>query len=68
MLKPGVRGAVLSLREGYLQRRDHKLSALQDQMDVGKFGGEIVRHMRRQIEIECEWIRRLRRIERSIEE
>jgi DNA-binding PadR family transcriptional regulator len=67
-LKPDVRGAVLGLRESYLERRDQKLSALQDQMDVGKFGAEIVRHMRKQIEIECEWIRHLRRIERVIEE
>lgn len=67
-LKPHVRGAVLSLREGYLQRRHQKLGALQDKMDLGKFGGEIVRHMRKQIEIECAWIRHLRRIERSIEE
>jgi DNA-binding PadR family transcriptional regulator len=67
-LKPEVREAVLSLREAYLQRRDQKLGALADEMDLGKFGGEIVRHMRKQIEIECAWIRHLRRIERSIEE
>jgi DNA-binding PadR family transcriptional regulator len=67
-LKPDVRGAVLGLREGYLERRDQKLSALQDPMDLGKFGAEIVRHMRKQIEIEREWIRHLRRIERAIEE
>jgi DNA-binding PadR family transcriptional regulator len=67
-LKPDVRGAVLSLREGYLQRRDQKLGALEDQMDLGRFGGEIVRHMRKQIEIERDWIRHLRRIEKTIEE
>jgi DNA-binding PadR family transcriptional regulator len=67
-LQPDVRGRVLSLREGYLERRDQKLSGLQERMDLGKFGGEIVRHMRKQIEIEREWIRHLRRIERSIEE
>jgi DNA-binding PadR family transcriptional regulator len=67
-LKPDVREAVLSLREGYLQRRNQKLGALEHGMDLGKFEGEIVRHMRKQIEIEREWIRHLRRIDRSIGE
>jgi len=66
-LRPDVRGAVLSLREGYLERRDQKLGVLEAGMDLGKFGGEIVRHMRKRIEIERDWIRHLRRIERSIE-
>jgi DNA-binding PadR family transcriptional regulator len=67
-LRPDVRQAVLSLREGYLERRDRKLGGLQDRMDLGKFGGEIVRHMRKQIEIEREWIRRLRRMMKSLKE
>jgi hypothetical protein len=32
---------------------------------LGKFGGEIVRHMRTQIEMELEWTRRLRRISKT---
>src|SRR5579871_1371908 len=67
-LKPESRESILNLREGYLRRRDQKLAALQGNMDLGKFGAEIVRHMRKQIEIDCEWIRHLRRLEKSIEE
>ncbi len=65
-LKPEARESILTLRENYLQRRDQKLQALQGKMDLGKFGGEVVRYMRKQIEVECEWIRHLRRIEKTI--
>lgn len=65
-LKPEARESILSLRENYLQHRDQKLQALQGKMDLGKFGGEVVRYMRKQIEVECEWIRHLRRIEKTI--
>ncbi len=69
-LRVGVFGAlegesrqgILSSRESFLARRDQTLSGLQEKMDLGKFGGEIVRHMRKQIEMEREWIRHLRRI------
>jgi hypothetical protein len=30
-------------------------------MELGKFGGEVVRHMRKQIELEQDWVRHLRR-------
>ena len=56
------REAILSARGSFLQRRDQKLQALQENMELGKFGGEIVRYMRRQIEMEQGWIRHLRRI------
>jgi DNA-binding PadR family transcriptional regulator len=64
-LKPEVRQSILGQRENWLQRRDHHLAALQASMELGRFGGEIVRHRRRQVEIELEWIGRLRRIERA---
>ena len=61
-LTPKSREAILSGREKYLGHRDQKLEALQSNMELGKYGGEIVRYMRKQIEIEQEWIRHLRRI------
>jgi len=64
-LKTESRQAILAGRESFLARRNQNLEALQDRMDLGKFGGEIVRHMRQQIEIEQEWIRRLRRIAKA---
>lgn len=60
------RESILAKREDYLQRRDQKLENLQAQMELGKFGGEIVRYLRKQIEMECEWIRHLRRMEKAL--
>src|SRR5215469_6332154 len=57
--------AILSAREAFLQRRDQKLETLQENMELGKFGGEIVRHMRKQIQMNQEWIRHLRRIAKT---
>ena len=66
-LKPEVRENIVARREGWLQRRDQSMATLQAKMELGKFGGEIVRHMRKQVEIELEWIRHLRRIAKSIQ-
>jgi DNA-binding PadR family transcriptional regulator len=64
-LKADVQQAILGGREKRLQRRDQVLETLQEKMDLGKFGGEVVRHMRKQIEMEREWVRHLRRITRT---
>lgn len=61
-LKPETRETILEQRENWLQKRDQHMAALQANMELGKFGGEIVRYMRKQVEMECEWIRHLRRI------
>jgi len=65
-LKPESRESILASRESYLYGRDQTLQNLQAQMELGKFGAEIVRHMRRQIEMELEWIRHLRRIAKTV--
>lgn len=64
-LKPEAREAVLAQREKYLRRRDHTLVVLQEKMELGKFGSEIVKHLRKQIEMEGEWIRHVRRIAKT---
>lgn len=64
-LKPEVQEAVFTARETRLQRRDQVLEALQEKMDLGKFGGEIVRFMRTEIGNEQEWIRHLRRMAKT---
>ncbi len=63
-LKLETRENILKRREEWLHRRDKGLATLQTNLELGKFGGEIVRHMRKQIEMELEWIRHLRRIAR----
>lgn len=64
-LQPEHRVAILGRRDHYLAQRDQRLDTLQSNMDVGRFGGEIIRHMRKQIQIEREWIRHLGRIAKS---
>ena len=64
-LKPDIRESVLTAREQRLERQDEKLGALQGKMDLGKFGEEIVRYMRKEIEMEQEWIQRLRRMAKA---
>ena len=61
-LRSEAREAILGGRASYLQRRDGKLASLERNMDLGKFGGEVVRYMRKQIAMELEWIQHLRRI------
>ncbi|SRR5579871_6804682 len=69
-LFPGLsadsRESILGLRESYLQGRGERLAALQGRMDLGKFGGEIVTHMRKQVAMDLEWIQHLRRIAKTI--
>lgn len=67
-LQPANREDILTRRETWLQIRDQKLASLQANMELGKFGGEIVRHMRKQIEMEVEWVRHLRRIAKAIQD
>lgn len=62
VLKRETRENILGGREQWLQNRDQKLAALQANLELGKFGGEIVRHRRKQIEMELEWNRHLRRV------
>jgi DNA-binding PadR family transcriptional regulator len=64
-LQPKDRVAILGRRDHSLAQRDQRLDALQSKMDVGRFGGEIIRHMRKQIQLEREWIRHLGRIAKS---
>jgi DNA-binding PadR family transcriptional regulator len=59
-LKRETREKILALRENWLRQRDKHLSTLQSNLELGKFGGEIVRHLRKQIEMELEWVRHLR--------
>jgi DNA-binding PadR family transcriptional regulator len=67
-LKPEIRENILSRREDWLQNRDQHLAMLQVNLELGKFGGEIVRHMRKQVEMDLDWVRHLRRIARTMDD
>jgi len=66
-LKPEVQQSIFQQRQRYLARREETLESLQARMDLGVFGGEVVRYMRKQIDMEQDWIRHLRRMARSVE-
>ncbi len=61
-LQSEVRERILAMREEFLRGRDQKLAALEKNMDLGQFGTEIVKHMRKQVEMDAEWVRHLRRV------
>jgi DNA-binding PadR family transcriptional regulator len=62
LLPAEARERILGLREGFLQGRDERLAALQKNMDLGVYGGEVVIFLRAQVKIELAWIGRLRRL------
>lgn len=66
-LKPDVREMILEKREDFLRKRDQKLASMVSNLETGKFGGEIVKHMRKQIEMELDWVAHLRRLAKSAE-
>ena len=62
-LLPGeARERILGLREDFLTGRDERFAALQKNMELGAYGGEVVIFMRAQIKVELAWIGRLRRL------
>ncbi|HEY1676844.1 MAG TPA: PadR family transcriptional regulator [Candidatus Sulfotelmatobacter sp.] len=65
-LQPQARETVLARRDAYLQKRGLKLEALEASIRVGKFGGEVVGYMRKQIDMERAWIRHLQRTTKAL--
>ena len=65
LLIPETREHILSLRENYLHSHEATLTALQDNMDVGIWGGEVLKHRHEKTQLELAWIRRLRRLSKS---
>jgi len=62
VLDEPVRARILKQRESYLHGREAKLTALRHNMDLGIYGGEVVRYLVEQIHSELAWSRRLRRL------
>ncbi|MGH9683284.1 MAG: PadR family transcriptional regulator [Candidatus Acidiferrales bacterium] len=61
-LDPAARDQILEKRKSFLEARDGKFANLERDMDLGRYGGEVVRFLRWQIRAELAWIDRLRRI------
>jgi len=62
VLDPEVRQRILEERERHLQQREQRLAGLEQNVELGVYGGEVVRHLTEQIRAERAWIRRLRRL------
>ncbi len=62
VLEKPARTRILEQRESYLRVRQGKLGTLRDNMDLGAYGGEVVRYLIEQIHSELGWIRRLGRL------
>jgi len=54
------RGRILQVRERYLRSRQERLEGRAARMDIGYYGGEVLRFLRRQIRSELGWISRMR--------
>ena len=65
LLQPEVREIILTRRESYLQGLGQRLALLESNVNVGKYGAEVIGQMRDQIAVETNWIQHLRRILKS---
>src|SRR5215472_2228236 len=64
-LAPAVREQILSTREMVLHEHDRRLETLQQNLDLGLYGGEVVAHLREGFAAELNWIRRLRKLQKG---
>jgi len=62
LLSAEVRERILTTREAALQQQDQRMAALQQGMELGIYGTEIVQHRREHIKAELDWVRRLRQL------
>ena len=65
LLPPEARERIIAAREAALQGKDRQMAALQQNMHLGDYGEEIVRHRREQIKAELDWVGRLRHFQRK---
>jgi DNA-binding PadR family transcriptional regulator len=62
LLEEPVRNGILQQRESYLRHREERLTAMRLNVELGIYGGEVVRYLIEQIESERVWIGRLHRL------
>ena len=65
VIDSSARAVILDKREAYLRKRAVRFGPLESEMDIGKYGREVVRFIRQQINAELAWIVQLRRIDRK---
>ena len=60
LLPSETRASILDLRETYLRGRADRLDRLAQNVELGVYGAEVVRHLVKQTRFDLAWIRRLR--------
>lgn len=65
LLPAEARERILAAREAALQRNDQHMAALEQNMQLGDYGEEIVRHRREGIKLELDWVQQLRRFQKK---
>ncbi len=66
ILDPAAREQILAKRMKYLEEREQRFLLLKTRMNPGRYGGEVVQFVRRQVRAEIAWIGRLRRVDRRV--
>jgi DNA-binding PadR family transcriptional regulator len=61
VLDPPVRLQILSTRDRWLAGREQRLAHIASSMDTGRWGGEVIRHLRERTHCERLWIAALKR-------
>jgi DNA-binding PadR family transcriptional regulator len=62
LLASEVRGQILEKRRVHLEKNDERFALLQNQMELGRYGTEVVRFLRERTRAEISWIERLERM------
>ncbi|HEY1801263.1 MAG TPA: helix-turn-helix transcriptional regulator [Terriglobales bacterium] len=60
-----VRERILKRRKEYLHGQTEKFARLQENIEVGTYGGEVIDHLRQMGSLQLKWIERLQRLEKS---
>lgn len=61
-LDSAVRERILGARKSFLEARDEKFARMQQEAELGRYGGDVVRFLRKQTRAELGWIEHLLRI------
>lgn len=62
LLRPDARERILEAREEALRAQGEKFRRLEEELELGTYGGEVVGFLRRQLHEELAWIGRLRKL------
>jgi DNA-binding PadR family transcriptional regulator len=65
ILALATRKQILQQREGYLLQREQQFAALAENLELDGYAAEVVIYLRKQLQLELAWIRRLQRLSKN---